>query len=78
MTDDRESVVVADAARRPGTPRPYDFPPFERGRARQRADASLIADLPGRPLVTRPLVLRNGAADEPAAEAGATVLRPGR
>ena len=34
----------------------------------------IVADLPGRPLVSASLVLRNGAADEPAAHAGATVL----
>jgi zinc protease len=34
----------------------------------------VIANLPGRPLVSASLVLRNGAVDEPDAEAGATVL----
>jgi zinc protease len=34
----------------------------------------IAVDLPGRPLVTASLVLRNGAADEPADAAGATVL----
>jgi zinc protease len=34
----------------------------------------LTSHLPGRPLVSAQLVLRNGAADEPALEAGATVL----
>jgi predicted Zn-dependent peptidase len=62
-------------AKRPvaGTPRPYDFPTV----AEHRLDNGLrilVADLPGRPLVSASLVLSTGAADEPAAEAGATVL----
>ncbi len=57
----------------PGTPRPYDFPAFERSRLANGLGLILV-DLPGRPLVSASLVLRNGAADEPAEEAGATVL----
>jgi predicted Zn-dependent peptidase len=34
----------------------------------------LVADLPGRPLISATVVLPTGAADEPAADAGATVL----
>ena len=73
MTDDRESVVVASRPT-PGDPRPYHFPPFERGglangltvldRSICRAGRSSRAQL----------VLPNGAVDEPALEAGATVL----
>lgn len=72
MTDDRESVVVATRPT-PGDPRPYHFPPFDRTALRNGLTV-LTAHLPGRPLVSAQLVLRNGAADEPALEAGATVL----
>jgi zinc protease len=65
-------IVVAERPV-PGTPRPYEFPPFER-RQLPNGLGLVLVDLPGRPLVTASLVLRNGAADEPAAEAGATVL----
>jgi predicted Zn-dependent peptidase len=34
----------------------------------------ILADLPGRPLVSASLLIKNGAADEPPAHAGATVL----
>jgi len=57
----------------PGRPRPYSFPPFERRRLANGLSV-LTVHLPGRPLVSASLVLRTGAADEPAAEAGATVL----
>jgi zinc protease len=57
----------------PGTPRPYDFPAVERFTL-QNGVRVVVADLPGRPLVSASLVLRNGAADEPPAHAGATVL----
>lgn len=68
----RDGVVIAD---RPvaGPPRPYAFPSV----AEHRLDNGLrilAVDLPGRPLVSVSLVLPTGAADEPAAEAGATVL----
>jgi zinc protease len=57
----------------PGTPRPYEFPAV----ADHRLDNGLrilVADLPGRPLVSASLVLPIGAADEPSTQAGATVL----
>ena len=57
----------------PGTPRPYDFPAVERFTL-PNGIRVVVADLPGRPLVSASLVLRNGAADEPPAHAGATVL----
>ncbi len=57
----------------PGPPRPYSFPPFERHRLANGL-AVLTVHLPGRPLVSASLLFRTGAADEPAAEAGATVL----
>ena len=67
-----EPIVVAERPR-PGTPRPYDFPAVHRVRLGNGL-AVIVADLPGRPLVSASLLLRNGAADEPAAHAGATVL----
>jgi zinc protease len=57
----------------PGTPRPYEFPPFRRDRL-SNGLRLITVHLPGRPLVTATLLLPNGAADEPADQAGATVL----
>jgi zinc protease len=57
----------------PGTPRPYEFPAVERFTLANGVRV-VVADLPGRPLVSASLVFRNGAADEPPAHAGATVL----
>jgi zinc protease len=65
-------TVVADRPT-PGTPRPYDFPTVERFTLPNGLRV-VVADLPGRPLVSASLVFRNGAADEPPAHAGATVL----
>ena len=57
----------------PGTPRPYDFPPFERTHLAN--GLSVIAvHIPGRELISATLLLRNGAAGEPAEHAGATVM----
>jgi zinc protease len=57
----------------PGTPRPYHFPAF--GRTRLSNDLEVVAvDLPGRPLLAASLVFRRGAADEPPAVGGGTVL----
>src|SRR4029078_11221101 len=55
------------------TPRPYDFPAVERSRLGDGLQIALI-HLPGRLLVSGTLVLRKGAADEPDADGGATVL----
>ena len=57
----------------PGTPRPYEFPSVSRSRL-DNGLSVFVVDMPGRPLVSASLILPNGAADEPAAEAGATVL----
>ena len=78
MSDTSAPRVVAEpqiVAERPtpGTPRPYDFPAVERTRLANGLSLALI-HLPGRPLVSGSLVLRNGAADEPDGEGGATVL----
>ncbi len=69
MMNDR---VVATAPA-PGRPRPYSFPPFDRHRLANGLTV-LTVHLPGRPLVSASLAFRNGAADEPAALAGSTVL----
>ncbi|MDF2734909.1 MAG: peptidase domain protein [Chloroflexota bacterium] len=57
----------------PGVPRPYEFPdlaqaPLDNGLT------ILVADLPGRPLVSASVVIPIGAVDEPADEGGAAVL----
>ncbi len=67
-----EVQVVAERPT-PGTPRPYEFPTVERSRLANGLSL-IVADLPGRPLVSATLVLRNGAVDEPDSDAGATVL----
>src|SRR5689334_8809668 len=67
-----EVRIVADRPT-PGTPRPYEFPHVERSKLANGLSLALI-DMPGRPLVSASLVLRNGAVDEPDADGGATVL----
>ena len=57
----------------PGTPSPYEFPAVADTRL-PNGLRILAVDLPGRPLVSASLILRNGAVDEPADQAGATVL----
>jgi zinc protease len=69
MTTD---VVVATRPT-PGTPRPYEFPSFERHRL-DNGLTLLTVDLPGRPLVSASLIIRRGASDEPASLGGAAVL----
>jgi zinc protease len=69
--DEGASVVATRPT--PGEPRPYEFPGFDRA-ILDNGLTVLTVHLPGRPLVSAQAVLRNGAADEPAAEAGATVL----
>ncbi len=68
----RDGVVIAERPI-PGTPRPYEFPAISDHRLANGLRLR-IADLPGRPLVSASLVMSNGATDEPADEAGATVL----
>jgi zinc protease len=65
-------VVIAERPA-PGTPRPYDFPQVTRSRLDNGLNV-MVADLPGRPLVSATIVIPVGAADEPASDAGATVL----
>jgi zinc protease len=57
----------------PGTPRPFHFPPVERGRLSGGLPVHTV-HLPGRPLVTASLILPMGAVDEPPEIGGATVL----
>jgi predicted Zn-dependent peptidase len=68
----RDGVVIAERPI-PGTPRPYEFPVVVED-ALANGLRILVANLPGRPLVSASLVLRTGAVDEPPDEAGATVL----
>ncbi len=72
MTDGADSVVEA-VRPTPGQPRPYQFPDFERASLSNGLEV-LTVDLPGRPLISAQLLLRNGAADEPRLEGGATAL----
>lgn len=65
-------IVEADRPR-PGQPRPYAFPAFERRRLSNGLTV-LAVHMPNRPLVTASLIFRRGASDEPASVAGATVL----
>ncbi len=69
---ERDGVVLAERPA-PGTPRPYDFPTVTRSQL-DNGLTVLVADLPGRPLVSATIVVRVGAADEPAGDAGAAVL----
>lgn len=57
----------------PATPRPYEFPAFER-HLLPNGLTVIAVDLPGRPLVSATLVLPYGAADEPDELGGVTVL----
>ena len=67
------SDIVVATRPTPGEPRPYHFPSFERHRLSNGLTV-ITVPVPGRPLISTVLVLRNGAVDEPAAEAGSTVL----
>ena len=57
----------------PGHPRPYDFPDTARSELANGLQV-IVVPMPGRELVSASIALRSGAADEPAAQAGATVL----
>ena len=67
------STTVIDTRPTPGLPRRYDFPAVERITFGNGLTLVTV-HLPGRPLVSAALVLRNGAADEPPEWAGATIL----
>jgi zinc protease len=57
----------------PGLPRGYHFPPFERTILPSGMQV-LTVHVPGRPLVSANLIVRQGASDEPAQFGGVTVL----
>ncbi len=57
----------------PGAPRAYEFPAVAVDQL-SNGLRILVADLPGRPLVSASVVIRGGAALEPSADAGSTVL----
>jgi predicted Zn-dependent peptidase len=57
----------------PGAPRSYEFPAVTSHRF-PNGLSLLVANLPGRPLVSASLTIVGGSADEPADQAGATVL----
>jgi predicted Zn-dependent peptidase len=57
----------------PGDPRPYEFPDTARTALANGMEV-VVTPMPGRELVSASLVVRSGAADEPAARGGATVL----
>jgi zinc protease len=65
-------VVVAERPR-VGAPRRYDFPAVASHRL-SNGLSILVADLPGRPLVSASMVVLGGASQEPAELAGSTVL----
>jgi zinc protease len=68
----RESPVVTERPR-PGAPRSYEFPAVAIDHLANGLTV-LVADLPGRPLISASVVIRGGAALEPASDGGATVL----
>jgi len=67
-----DDVVIAERPH-PGAPRPYEFPTVASNRL-SNGLSILVANLPGRPLVSASIVIRGGAAAEPAELAGSTVL----
>jgi len=67
-----ESSVVAERPR-PGAPRAYEFPAVAMDRL-PNGLTIFVADLPGRPLISASVVIRGGAAMEPASDGGSTVL----
>jgi len=69
---ERDGGVIAERPV-PGTPRPYAFPSVATHRLANGLTI-LIADLPGRPLISASLIMHNGASDEPPGLGGATVL----
>ena len=68
----RDGPVIAERPR-PGAPRAYSFPAVTGGTL-PNGLSIVIVDLPGRPLVSASVILTGGSVEEPAAQAGATVL----
>lgn len=73
MTAESTRDVVVAERPQPGEPRPYAFPSVGRSRL-DNGLTILVADLPGRPLVSATIIVPVGAADEPASDGGAAVL----
>ena len=72
-TDPRpDGPVLADRPE-PGAPRAYEFPAVT-GRTLSNGLSLVVADLPGRPLVSASLILTGGSVEEPADLGGAMVL----
>ena len=67
-----DDTAIADRPRA-GAPRPYEFPAVASHQL-SNGLTILVADLPGRPLVSASIVIRGGASEEPADVAGSTVL----
>ncbi len=70
MSASREMITQRPV---PGQPRPYEFPDTVRTTLANGLQV-IVTPMPGRELVAASLALRAGAADEPHAVAGATVL----
>ena len=68
----RDGPVIAERPL-PGAPRSYEFPAVT-VRRMPNGLSLVVADLPGRPLVSASVILTGGAVEELAAEAGVTVL----
>ncbi len=68
----RDGPVLAERPE-PGAPRRYDFPTVT-GRRLSNGVSLVVANLPGRPLVSASLILIGGSVEEPADQAGAMVL----
>ena len=71
--DPRRDGPVIGERPQPGPPRPYDFPTVT-SRRLPNGLSIIVVDLPGRPLISASLIVTGGASEEPADEAGATVL----
>ena len=67
-----DDTVIAERPR-PGAPRPYEFPAVASHQLSNGLSV-LVANLPGRPLISASMVIRGGASEEPAELAGSTVL----
>ncbi|MEO8570573.1 MAG: pitrilysin family protein [Chloroflexota bacterium] len=68
----RDGPVIAERPA-PSAPRQYEFPAVASHRL-SNGMTVLVANLPGRPLVSASMTVVGGAAEEPASQAGATVL----
>ena len=70
MTAESTRDVVVAERPQPSEPRPYAFPSVARSEL-DNGLTILVADLPGRPLVSATMIVPVGAADEPASDGGA-------